>query len=328
MGEKQDHGSPAAAEECTPPVILEPVPEPADDSGQDLVLYDPLQRYFAAIGRYPLLSPEEEHDLAVEYKEYGDLRAAYRLVTGNLRLVVKLAREYQHANEQLLELIQEGNLGLMEAVQKFDPYRGVRFPSYAVWWVRAYMLRFLLQNFRLVRIATTRAQRKLFYNLRREKERLEAQGFVPSTRLIAQRLDVSEDDVVEMEQRLAAPDTSLSLPLHGAQQGASLEDQGASLEDMVADPSASPERQVETAHDQRLIRDHIAAFAEQLSGRDRTIFEQRLMADRPHTLQDIADRYGLSRERVRQLEGQLKKKLKAYLLNVLDDAEAISFDDG
>ncbi len=315
MGEKQNRGSPAA--EFAPPAV----PEPADDPGQDLVLSDPLQRYFAAIGHYPLLSPEEEHDLAVEYKEYGELRAAYRLVTGNLRLVVKLAREYQHANEQLLELIQEGNLGLMEAVQKFDPYRGVRFPSYAVWWIRAYMLRFLLQNFRLVRIATTRAQRKLFYNLRREKERLEAQGFVPSPRLIAQRLDVAEADVVEMEQRLAAPDTSLSLPLHNAEPGAS-------LEDMLADPTASPERQVETAYDQRLMRQHIAAFAGQLSGRDRVIFEQRLTAVQPRSLQDIADQYGLSRERVRQLEGQIKKKLKAYLLEVFDDAEAISFDDG
>lgn len=315
MGEKQNRGSPAA--ELASPAV----PEPADDSGRDLVLSDPLQRYFAAIGRYPLLSPEEEHDLAVEYKEYGELRAAYRLVTGNLRLVVKLAREYQHANEQLLELIQEGNLGLMEAVQKFDPYRGVRFPSYAVWWIRAYMLRFLLRNFRLVRIATTRAQRKLFYNLRREKERLEAQGFVPSPRLIAQRLDVAEADVVEMEQRLAAPDTSLSLPLHNAEPGAS-------LEDMLADPTASPERQVETAHDQRLMRQHIATFAGQLSGRDRVIFEQRLTAAQPRSLQDIADQYGLSRERVRQLEGQIKKKLKAYLLEVFDDAEAISFDDG
>lgn len=323
MDEAQDHGSPATTEEFVPPDVLEPVLEPPDESSQDLVLYDPLQRYFAAIGRYPLLSREEEHDLAVEYKEYGDMRAAYRLVTGNLRLVVKLAREYQHANEQLLELIQEGNMGLVEAVQKFDPYRGVRFPSYAVWWIRAYMLRFLLQNFRLVKVATTRAQRKLFYNLRREKDRLEAQGFVPSPKLIAHRLDVSEDDVIEMEQRLAAPDTSLNLPLNDAESGTS-------LGDMVADPSASPEQLVETAHDQRLIRDHIAAFAEQLSGRDKVIFEQRLIADEPLTLQEIADQYGLSRERVRQIEGQIKKKLKTYLLDVLQDAEAlaISFNDG
>ncbi len=319
MGKKQDHRSPDTAREPVSPAILEPTP--SEKSG-DLILYDPLQRYFAAIGRYPLLGPEEEHDLAVEYKEYGDLRAAYRLVTGNLRLVVKLAREYQRANEQLLELIQEGNTGLMEAVQKFDPYRGVRFPSYAVWWIRAYMLRFLLQNFRLVKIATTRAQRKLFYNLRREKERLEAQGFVPSPKLIAHRLEVSENDVVEMEQRLAAPDTSLSLPLNDTESGAS-------LGDMVADPSASPEQLVETAHDQRLIQDHIADFAEQLSGRDKVIFEQRLIADEPRTLQDIANQYKLSRERVRQIEGQIKKKLKAYLLDAFEDAEAlaISFDD-
>ncbi len=322
MAEKRDSWLPVPTEELDPPAVLETQEDLPDESGQDLVLYDPVQRYFATIRRYPLLSREEEHDLAVQYKDFGDIQAAYRLVTGNLRLVVKLAREYQHASEQVLELIQEGNTGLMEAVQKFDPYRGVRFPSYAVWWIRAYMLRFLMQNFRLVRIGTTRAQRKLFYNLRREKEKLEAEGFVPSPKLIAHRLDVSEDDVIDMEQRLAAPETSLDAPLNDAEPGTS-------LGDMVADPSASPEHMVETAHDQKLIQEQIAAFAEQLAGRDKVIFEQRLLADEPRTLQEIADEYGLSRERVRQIEEQIKKKLKAYLLDVFKDADAlaISFND-
>lgn len=293
----------------------------SDASGQDLVRYDSLQRYFASIRHYPLLSREEEHDLAVQYKEDGDIQAAYRLVTGNLRLVVKLAREYQHASEQMLELIQEGNVGLMEAVQKFDPYRGVRFPSYAVWWIRAHMLRFLMQNFRLVRIGTTRAQRKLFYNLRREKEKLEAEGFVPTPKLIAHRLDVAEDEVIDMEQRLAASETSLDLPLAGAESGTT-------IGDMVADPAASPAHAVETAHDQQLIQEKIAAFGEQLTDRDKVIFEQRLIADEPRTLQEIADEYGLSRERVRQLEERIKKQLKAYLLDAFKDTDVLTISFG
>ena len=322
MAEKRDLELPVSTEELPLPTVLEIHDDLPDEPGQDLVLSDPLQQYFAAMRRYPLLSREEEHDFAVQYKEYGDIQAAYRLVTGNLRLVVKLAREYQHASEQLLELIQEGNVGLMEAVQKFDPYRGVRFPSYAAWWIRAYMLRFLLQNFRLVRIGTTRAQRKLFYNLRREKEKLETEGFAPTPKLIAHRLEVSEDDVIDMEQRLASPDTSLDLPINDAESGTS-------LGDMMADPSPSPELMLETAHDQQLIQEHMAAFAEQLAGRDKVIFEQRLIADEPRTLQEIADEYGLSRERVRQIEEQIKKKLKAYLLAVFKDTDvlAISFGD-
>ncbi len=322
MAEKRDPELPVTTEELALPTVLEIHDDLPDEPGQDLVLSDPLQQYFAAMRRYPLLSPEEEHDFAVQYKEYGDIQAAYRLVTGNLRLVVKLAREYQHASEQLLELIQEGNTGLMEAVQKFDPYRGVRFPSYAAWWIRAYMLRFLMRNFRLIRIGTTRAQRKLFYNLRKEKAKIEAEGFVPSPKLIAHRLDVSEGEVIDMEQRLAAPETSLDTRLNNAEHGAT-------LGDMVADSSASPERMVEAAHDQKLIQQQIAAFAEQLTGRDKVIFEQRLIADEPRTLQEIADEYELSRERVRQIENQIKKKLKAHLLDVFEDADAlaISFND-
>lgn len=324
MSKDSEHSLPIPVEEIPQELALAGTEEHdlLDEPGNDLIRYDPLQRYFAAIRRYPLLSPEEEHDLAVQYKEYGDIQAAYRLVTGNLRLVVKFAREYQHASEQVLELIQEGNMGLMEAVQKFDPYRGVRFPSYAAWWIRAYMLRFLMQNFRLVRIGTTRAQRKLFYNLRREKEKLEAEGFVPSPKLIAHRLEVSEDEVVAMEQRLAAPETSLDLPLNDGESNTT-------IGDMVADPAASPERVVEAMHDQQLVQEKIAAFAEQLTGRNKVIFDQRLLAYEPRTLQEIADEYGLSRERVRQIEEQIKKKLKTYLLDEFKDMDAltISFDD-
>src|ERR1043166_2636074 len=167
-------------------------------AGKALVSYDPLQRYLTEIRRFPLLTREEEHRLAVEYKEYGNVEAAYKLVTGNLRLVVMIAREYQKAFKNLLDLIQEGNMGLMEAVKNFDPYRGVRFPSYAVWWIRAYIIRYIMSDWRMVKIGTTQAQRKLFFNLQREKEKIEAEGLTPGPKLLAQRLQVKEDEVVEM----------------------------------------------------------------------------------------------------------------------------------
>jgi RNA polymerase sigma-32 factor len=187
-----------------------------DDSkerAKALVPYDPLQRYLAEIRRFPLLSREEEHKLAVQYKEFGDLEAAYKLVTGNLRLVVMIAREYQKAFKNLLDLIQEGNMGVMEAVKNFDPYRGVRFPSYAVWWIRAYIIRYIMSDWRMVKIGTTQAQRKLFFNLQKEKEKLEAEGIIPGPKLLAQRLNVKEDEVVEMEQRLASRDLSVDVPI-------------------------------------------------------------------------------------------------------------------
>src|SRR6266446_1499485 len=158
------------------------------DSSSSLVPFDPLQRYLAEIRRYPLLTREEEHDLAVRFQREGDVAAAYRLVTGNLRLVVMIAREYQRSFRALLDLIQEGNIGLMEAVKKFDPYRGIRFPSYAVWWIRAYIIRYLMNNFRMVKVGTTQAQRRLFFNLQKEKQRIEREGFEITPKLIARRL--------------------------------------------------------------------------------------------------------------------------------------------
>src|SRR3989449_3990807 len=183
-----------------------------DSRSKALVAFDPLQRYLAEIRRFPLLSREEEHRLAVEYKEYGNVEAAYKLVTSNLRLVVMIAREYQKAFKSLLDLIQEGNMGLMEAVKNFDPYRGVRFPSYAVWWVRAYMIRYIMNDWRMVKIGTTQAQRKLFFNLQKEKEKIEAQGFRPEPKLLAQRMGVKESEVREMQERMGQSELSLDQP--------------------------------------------------------------------------------------------------------------------
>jgi RNA polymerase sigma-32 factor len=284
--------------------------------GGVLVRYDPLQRYLSEIRRYQLLSREEEHRVAVRYHETHDIEAAYRLVTANLRLVVLIAREYQHAVRTLLDLIQEGNMGLMEAVKKFDPYRGIRFPSYAVWWIRAYIIRYIMNNWRMVKIGTTQAQRKLFFNLQKEKDRIEAEGFVAGPKLLAQRLDVKESEVVEMEQRLAARDLSIDAPVEAGET--------ATMLDFLPSSDATAEEEVASAESRELISQKVKEFGETLTGKDRVIFEGRLMAEEPLTLQQIGDRYGISRERVRQIEERVKKKLKAYLLaNVKDVADAV-----
>ena len=303
--------------------LVEPEPLPHSDDKEEkadtaLVPYDPLQRYLAEIRRYPLLTPEEEHDLAVRYKEHGDIEAAYRLVTANLRLVVMFARRYERAVHNLLDLIQEGSIGLMEAVRNFDPYRGVRFPSYAVWWVRAYIIRYLMNNWRMVKLGTTQAQRKLFFNLQREKERLEAEGFFPAPKLIAQQLGVKEEEVVEMEQRMSARDLSLDTPID------SEEEDGASLIDFIADKHTNAEETVAVAEYRALMREKMAAFARTLKGKEEVIFRTRLLAEEPVTLQEIGDQYGISRERIRQLESRLKKKLKDFLLREIKDAKGLN----
>ncbi len=299
-------------EQNSPEVEIETASEKEPSADTALVPYDSLQRYLAEIRRYPLLSPEEEHELAVRYKEYGDIEAAYRLVTANLRLVVMLARNYQRAFHNLLDLIQEGNVGIMEAVRNFDPYRGVRFPSYAVWWIRAYIIRYIMNNWRLVKVGTTQAQRKLFFNLQREKERLEAEGFYPAPKLLAQNLGVKENEVVEMQQRMAARDLSVDTPLDG-------DDKSATLLDLLADKHANAEEEFAATEYRQLVSEKMAEFARKLKGKEQAIFAKRLLAEEPLTLQEIGDQYGISRERVRQLESRLKKKLKDYLLQELKD---------
>src|SRR5881628_3822015 len=223
-----------------------------------LVPADALQRYLSEIRRIPLLSREEEHELAVRWHEHEDRQAAWRLVTANLRLVVMIAREYQRAFHNLLDLVQEGNVGLLEAVKNFDPYRGIRFPSYAVWWIRAYIIRYIMNNWRLVKVGTTQAQRKLFFNLAKERERLEREGFSATPKLIAERLDVREREVVEMEQRLAARDVSVDAPL-GEEEDATLLDFLPSRE-QTADAVADEEYH-------RLVRRTANAFEKTLKGK-------------------------------------------------------------
>ena len=289
--------------------------EEGNSSGKALVPFDSLQRYLVEIRRYPLLSREEEHDLAVEYKEFGNIEAAYKLVTSNLRLVVMIAREYRKALRDLLDLIQEGNIGLMEAVKKFDPYRGVRFPSYAVWWVRAYIIRYIMNDWRMVKIGTTQAQRKLFFNLQKEKNKLEAEGFAPGPKLLAQRLNVKEGEVVEMEQRLFQRDLSTDVPVGG--------DGEATLLHFFPDNKQTPEERLAETEYRQVLSEKMEQFASRLKDKELVIFRKRLLNEEPLTLREIGENYGISRERVRQIEERVKKKLKAYLTKEFKDVKDI-----
>ncbi len=286
-----------------------------DEESAALVRYDPLQRYMMEIRRYSLLSREEEHALAVRYQSEHDVEAAYRLVTGNLRLVVMIAREYQRSFRNLLDLVQEGNIGLMEAVKNFDPYRGVRFPSYAVWWIRAYIIRYVINNWRMVKLGTTQAQRKLFFNLQKEKDRLEREGFVAGPKLLAHRLDVKEKEIIEMQQRLAASDLSVDTPLRDGED--------ATMLDVLKSSAETAEEAVADAEFRALVGARIREFGRTLKDKDRVIFDHRLLAEEPMTLQEIGDRYGISRERVRQIENRVKRKLKAHLEEHFPDLRGV-----
>jgi RNA polymerase sigma-32 factor len=293
--------------------VVEDEPVSTEVSGSSLARYDALQVYMREVQRHPLLTPDEEHKLAVEYSKTGDVAMAARLVTANLRLVVKLAYEYRRAYRNMMDLIQEGNIGLMQAVKRYDPYRGVKLSSYSAWWIRAYMLRFILNNWRLVKLGTTQAQRKLFFNLSKEKAKLSAMGIEPTAEEIAKRLDVAESEVIEMDRRLASSDASLDTPVR---QGDGRET--TRLELMPALDQA-PDQAVEDSELQHLLRERLEEFRKTLQGKDVAIFEKRLIADEPLTLQELGDEFGVSRERVRQLEARLSGRLRDYLQQTLGD---------
>ncbi len=275
-------------------------------TGKEIVHLDPLQRYLREIGKFDLLTPEQEHELAVRYHEKKDPEAAYKLVTANLRLVVKIALEHKNYYHNLLDLIQEGNIGLMQAVKRFDPYRGVRLPSYAQWWIRAYILKFILENFSLVKIGTTQAQRKLFFRLRKEQEQLLREGFTPDSRLLAERIQVPEHEVVEMRKRMAGPETSLdsSHPVSGKSY----------METLVLDGD-TPEDEVGRKEMLDRVRDAMERFRETLDERERAIWDSRIATDKPATFQELGDEHGVTRQRIQQIEQRLKKRFKEFFLS-------------
>ncbi|NMC63350.1 MAG: RNA polymerase factor sigma-32 [SAR324 cluster bacterium] len=306
-----------APEAILPPEDSEPIdsewgPNELAESSTEIVRYDPLTAYLREISRYPQISKEEEFNLAVRYREHSDLKAAYKLVLANLWLVVKIARDYEAAARNVLDLIQEGNIGLMEAVKNFDPYKDVRLPSYAIWWIKAYIIRFIIANWRLIKIGTTQAQRKLFFNLKKEKERLEREGFSPMPKLIAERLNVRESDVIEMEQRLSLPEMSIDAPI-------SQEDSDSNLGSIIPSGEMDAEEILSRKQTKELILSSLNEFSSVLNEKEAVIFRERLVGEEKATLHDLAERFSLSKERIRQLESRVKEKLKAFLIEKFGD---------
>ena len=301
--------SPDDSEDGASALVPAPVGTSSPEPGGDT-----LTRYMAQLRHHAPISREEEQVLARRWVEEGDVDAARHLVMANLRLVVKLAFEYRRAWTNTLDLIQEGNVGLMEAVQRFDPYQGVKLSSYAVYWIRAYILKYILDNMRSVRMGTTRAQRKLFFRLNKEKRELERQGYEVEPRLIAERLDVSEDDVIDMEARLSRPDQSMDAPVRD-------EDGSATYGDFMSGDAASAEDQVGSSELAEVFREQIEQFRETLDERELRILDERVLSPEPRTLAEMGEEFGVSRERVRQLEARLIKNLRESMKEQLVDFE-------
>jgi len=292
-----------------------------DDDEKALVKFDPLQRYLSEISKYRLLTRDEERDYGIRVKEQGDKDAAYALVTANLRLVVKIALEFQRVwMQNLLDLIQEGNIGLMQAVKKFDPYKNVKFSYYASFWIKAYILKFIMDNWRLVKIGTTQGQRKLFFKLKKEKQRLIDQGFDPKPKLLSERLGVSEREIVDMDQRLDGWDVSLDAPLKNDSETERIE--------FLSTDAESVEEQVSKKEIELLLHNKISEFRKKMSPREVEIFELRIFSDNPVTLQEIGDRYGISRERVRQIEKNIIRKMRDFFKREIPDFASYSEDTG
>ena len=278
-----------------------------------------LHRYLQEISQYELLTREETDELAVRFREDGDQDAAYRLVSSNLRLVVKVAMDFQkYWMQNFMDLIQEGNVGLVQATKKFDPYRGVKFSYYAAYWIRAYVLKFIMDNWRLVKIGTTQAQRKLFFSLNKERKLLEGQGFAAEPKLLAERLNVKEREVVEMGQRMDNWDVSLESPVRSDsedEQKNFLPSDGPGIESTVAGKEVKAK-----------LTELLEILKVKLNDKEKMILEKRLLTDEPLTLQNIADRFDISRERVRQIEVNLLKKMKKYLEAEMPDI--VDYFDG
>jgi len=294
------------------------LPAPRPEHGLEPV--DALTLYMSELRKYAPISREEEHLLATRWVEEGDREAGRRLVVANLRLVVKIAMEYRRAWTNVLDLIQEGNLGLLQAVERFDPARGTKLSSYAAYWIRAYILKYLIDNIRLVRLGTSRAQRKLFFRLNKERRELESQGFEVGPKLLAERLDVSEEDVIDMQQRLSESELSMDAPVQE-------ERDSASFGEFISAEGESAEEQVASSELRRVFMDHVQEFANQLDERERLIVERRILADEPDTLQELGEEFGISRERVRQLEARLVEKLRNYLKDAVVDFEYYAFPE-
>lgn len=269
---------------------------------------DPLTRYMAEIRRYPLLTKEEEYELAVKYKETGDREAAQKLVTSNLRFVVKIAMEYSKFGAKMIDLIQEGNMGLMQAVKDFNPYKGVRLITYAVWWIRGHIQEFLMRHYSMVRIGTTHNQRKLFYELQRSRAQLEQMGMEAGLMQISGRLGIPEEEVKEMSERVLNRDVSFDKP-------ATATDGRTTMHDMTSDDSIIDVEDVLSKNEEiNILNSNIEKIRPELNEREIVMLDKRILADEPMTLQEIGDQYGITREAARQMEARLIQKIKKQML--------------
>ncbi|MFQ5716319.1 MAG: sigma-70 family RNA polymerase sigma factor [Nitrospinales bacterium] len=284
---------------------------PDGKKSRSLALVDPLGVYLHELRKYEGLDEEDERQLAIHYKETGDPAAAYKLITSNLMLVVKIAMTFKREWQNLMDLIQEGNVGLMQAMKNFDPFRGVRLPVYASWWIKAYILKFILDNWRMVKVGTTNARRKLLYNLQKEKDRLEQEGYSLTPKLLAERFGVEERDVIDVDASLGAADVSLETPVK---------------EDSALTPlhflsgDRHPEAEAETKELRDLLKKKIEAFSADLKPMEREILTDRILSESPMALRVIGSRHGITREAVRQAEQRLMKKIKAHLIESMPEA--------
>jgi RNA polymerase sigma-32 factor len=291
--------------------LLTPLENPHPTESTAVVPVTALQQYLAEVRLHPYLTKEEELRLFHEYKVQGNRDAAVKLIMANLRVSISIAAEYLHTGADHMDLIQEGNVGLMHAIKKFDPSKNVRFYAYAAWWSRAYILRYLLNTYRLVKIGTTQDQRKLFYNLKKEKAKLEREGFAPDTKLLADRLHVRERDVIEMGQRLGNWELSLDQPIG--------EDQEGSLLDVLPSQQVPADEQLAQTQLQKLFRTKLAEFVKTLDERDEDILRNRILSEAPLTLDDLGAKYSITKERTRQLEARIIKRLRDYIKKDIKD---------
>lgn len=302
---RRRRGEPGIVEETEKEEVLDQAEGALEPKSSVPASFDPLKQYLTEISRYPLLSRAEEKALAEKVFHHKDREAARKLVVSNLKLVVKIALGYYNTYMNVRDLIQEGNIGLMQAVKKYNPYKGTKFSTYASFWIRAYMLKFIRNNWSLVKVGTTENQKKLFYGLEKEKRRLEAKGILPVPQLLASNLDVKQEEIEEMERRLTLTDVSLDQPAY--------DDGDETMMDMVK-TEQNIEDVVEEREKKKIAGRKIAEFRKMLNERELYIFENRIVTDEPLTLQEIGDHFNISRERARQIEKGLSAKVSKHLI--------------
>lgn len=297
-----DQHAPELAEEDAIELSESPASSKEPNKSRALTTADPVALYLTEIRKYPLLSREQEQEIAKKYYETKDPNAAQALVTSNLRFVVKIAAEYSKFGARLIDLIQEGNMGLMHGVREFNPYKGVRLITYAVWWIRGYIQEYLMKQYSLVKIGTTQNQKKLFYQLQKQKSELDAMGKTPDIKTLSERLGIPEDEVQMMANRMSGRDVSLDRPID--------EDSGTRALDLQKMDAQAPDEELARQEELSFLHDAIESLKPDLSEREKIILAERILADEPLTLQEIGEKYGITREAVRQMEARLMKKIK------------------